>query len=111
MAIGPLLSARCPAPVPGTGDPRRAVAAAPGREHDAGVAGLLERDDASAVLDRALADALSGRGRVVLVAGEAGVGKTSLVRSFAEQIDRLGAGTDAELAEHRGDMVVDRPDA
>src|SRR5262245_6902551 len=41
---------------------------------------LLERDDALAQLDEA---AIQG-GRVVIVAGEAGIGKTTLVRRFAE---------------------------
>lgn len=44
---------------------------------------LLERAGQLAVLDEALHAALSKvRGRLVLVAGEAGVGKTSLVRAF-----------------------------
>lgn len=45
---------------------------------------LLERAAARAMLAEALADARAGRGRVVLVEGEAGIGKTSLV----EQGDR-----------------------
>jgi DNA-binding CsgD family transcriptional regulator/tetratricopeptide (TPR) repeat protein len=43
---------------------------------------LLERDDTLAVLDGAVADAADGRGSVALVSGEAGIGKTSLVRAF-----------------------------
>jgi DNA-binding CsgD family transcriptional regulator len=43
---------------------------------------LLERDDELGVLDRALARAEDGAGRVVLVGGEAGIGKTTLVREF-----------------------------
>ena len=46
---------------------------------------LLERDDASARLDADLERARLGVGQVVLVGGEAGVGKTSLVRAFAAQ--------------------------
>ena len=42
---------------------------------------LLERDDPLARLQAAVADAASGAGRLVLVTGEAGVGKTSLVES------------------------------
>ena len=40
---------------------------------------LLERDEALAVVGEALGEAQAGSGRVVLVAGEAGVGKSSLV--------------------------------
>ena len=43
---------------------------------------LLERDDDAAQLDADLERARLGSGRVVLVGGEAGVGKTSLVRAF-----------------------------
>ena len=43
---------------------------------------LLEREDALAALHGARAKR-AGAGRVALVAGEAGVGKTSLVRAFA----------------------------
>lgn len=44
---------------------------------------LLERSEAFALLDEALADAARGTGRVVLVTGEAGIGKTSVVRAFS----------------------------
>ncbi|GAB3422933.1 ATP-binding protein [Flindersiella endophytica] len=47
---------------------------------------VLERSSALAVLHAAVADAVAGNGRVVLVSGEAGIGKTSLLRAFrAEQ--------------------------
>lgn len=44
--------------------------------------GLLERQHELSVLDRAARQAATGDGRVVVVSGEAGVGKTSLVRAF-----------------------------
>ena len=53
----------------------------------------LERDDASAVLYAQLARARSARGGVVIVAGEAGIGKTTLVRSFL----RHGTGVSRAL--------------
>ena len=44
---------------------------------------LLERDAALAALRDAVREAAAGRGSVVMVTGEAGIGKTSLVRAFA----------------------------
>src|SRR4029450_6359323 len=44
--------------------------------------GLLERDDVLDNLRRALAQAAEGHGRLVLIAGEAGVGKTAVVEAF-----------------------------
>jgi DNA-binding CsgD family transcriptional regulator/tetratricopeptide (TPR) repeat protein len=46
---------------------------------------LLERDHPLAVLRERATRTAQGHGSVVLVAGEAGVGKTSLLRAFAEQ--------------------------
>jgi DNA-binding CsgD family transcriptional regulator len=43
---------------------------------------LLEREGASSVLVRAFADARRGEGRLVFVSGDAGIGKTALVRAF-----------------------------
>ena len=48
--------------------------------------GLLERDVHFATLFEALGDARLGHGRVVLVAGEAGAGKTALVRGFCDAV-------------------------
>ena len=45
---------------------------------------LVERETQLAALGEHLNAAVAGRGRLVLVSGEAGVGKTSLVRAFAE---------------------------
>jgi predicted ATPase len=44
---------------------------------------LLERDRTLEALERAVADAAGGRGSVALVTGEPGIGKTTLVRTFA----------------------------
>ena len=46
---------------------------------------LLEREDELGVLADAVQDANAGRGSVVLVAGEAGIGKSSLVRELRER--------------------------
>jgi DNA-binding CsgD family transcriptional regulator len=45
---------------------------------------LLERGEALAALERALADSVDGGGGLVFVSGEAGVGKTTLLRHFCE---------------------------
>jgi DNA-binding CsgD family transcriptional regulator/tetratricopeptide (TPR) repeat protein len=55
-----------------------AVAAAEGT-------GLLERDSVLSDLRDALREAVAGRGRFVLVAGEAGVGKSAAVRAFGAE--------------------------
>jgi len=46
---------------------------------------LLERDEVLGALDEALADAKAGHGRFVLLAGEAGGGKTLVVRRFVAE--------------------------
>lgn len=48
---------------------------------------LLERDGEFATLSAAFDEARLGRGRMLLVAGEAGVGKTSLVRTFYQGLN------------------------
>ncbi|MGH3980128.1 MAG: AAA family ATPase [Pseudonocardiaceae bacterium] len=62
----------------------RAMGAAPGTG-----AVLLERDAQLDALVAALADAMVGRSSAVLVTGEAGIGKTSVVRAF---LATVGAG-------------------
>src|SRR5829696_3671522 len=46
---------------------------------------LFERDQDLEALSERLAEAEAGRGHVVFVVGEAGIGKTSLIREFASQ--------------------------
>ena len=48
--------------------------------------GLLERDGVLARLTAAYDDAVAGTGRLVLVAGEAGIGKTALVRRLCDEL-------------------------
>ena len=50
---------------------------------------LLERDVAMRQLGAALENAARGEGRAVLISGEAGIGKTTLVEGFVR--DRHGA--------------------
>jgi len=47
---------------------------------------LLERDDALDALREASANTRTGAGRLVLVAGEAGIGKTAVVRAFCAEL-------------------------
>ena len=62
---------------------------------------LLERDGALAVLTSALEAAAQGRGRVALVTGEPGIGKTSVVGRFVRDLDadtRVLVGTCDDLS-------------
>ena len=53
---------------------------------------LLERIHCIRQLEVALADAIGGSGRIALVSGEAGIGKTTLIQRFVE-----GPGARARL--------------
>ncbi|MDI3341320.1 MAG: AAA family ATPase [Sphaerobacter sp.] len=52
---------------------------------------LVGRASEQASLRAALADALSGRGRLVLISGEAGIGKTALARRLCQEAREQGA--------------------
>ncbi len=52
---------------------------------------LLEREEQLTALDRCLGAARAGRGRLVLVAGEAGSGKTTLVHHFCQSDAAAGS--------------------
>ena len=47
---------------------------------------LLDRETELRELSSALARSVSGKGRVALITGEAGIGKTSLLRGFLSGI-------------------------
>ncbi len=49
---------------------------------------LLERESSMAALARAFAQAQAGTGQVVLLSGEAGIGKSSVISHFAAQLRR-----------------------
>ena len=61
---------------------------------------LLERDAALSALVEARASAARGEGRMVSISGEPGIGKTSLVRRFAGELDggRVLLGTCDDLS-------------
>ncbi|MGH8897268.1 MAG: helix-turn-helix transcriptional regulator [Egibacteraceae bacterium] len=62
---------------------------------------LLERDAELAILEELVADTVAGRGRVVLVEGPAGIGKTRLLGEARDRAGSLGlrvlAGSGGEL--------------
>lgn len=60
-----------------------------------------------AALHRLLRAARRGRGRLVLIGGEAGVGKTALLRRVADHADRLGGVRVARRAESRTPALLD----
>src|SRR5207245_10075692 len=51
-----------------------------------GLSPLLGRDDALATLERAWAQARSGRGQAVFVVGDAGIGKSRLLLEFRRRL-------------------------
>src|SRR6185295_11465456 len=51
---------------------------------------LIDREREIAELEAALASALAGSGRVALLAGEPGIGKTRLARAFAAEAEARG---------------------
>ncbi|MBX9245264.1 AAA family ATPase [Actinotalea ferrariae] len=67
--------------------------------------GLMEREHALRALADALDDVRDGRGRVVLVSGEAGIGKTSLVEHFLARLP----GDVRVLRGAAEDLVTPRP--
>ena len=63
---------------------------------------VLERDAELAALRAAVADATAGRGSVVLISGEAGIGKSSLVQVLLPSLDRGVAQRPQRAAGRRG---------
>ena len=48
---------------------------------------LIERDDFLATMYNYFQQAVLGEGHCVFIAGEAGIGKTSLVKAFLKQVE------------------------
>lgn len=73
---------------------------------------LVGRDEFLALADRRLAEASAGRGHLLFVAGEAGIGKTRLLASISRRADTLGfaavrAAAFAGDAEDSGGVLTD----
>ena len=81
--IPPTGQAGQPPPVEAAEQPVAAPVTAP--PYPAGEGELVGRDGQLALLDRTLAGAAAGQGRLVLVAGEPGIGKTRLAEEAARQ--------------------------
>src|SRR5262245_33181444 len=64
-----------------------------GHDMDVDDVGLVGRRDALARLRAVVAGAVAGRGRLVLLNGEAGIGKTTLAAAVAEHAASAGAET------------------
>ncbi|MGW2566300.1 AAA family ATPase [Streptomyces sp. NPDC001537] len=74
--------------------------------------GILEREPALAQLATAAREAADGAGSVVLVFGEAGIGKSSLVRAMPDRLPgqaRVLVGQCDDLATRRPPRAVPRP--
>ena len=69
---------------------------------------VVEREAELARLRSALALAVDGSGRIVLVRGEAGIGKTTLVRSFVDSIDGSGDHEPVVLIGRCDDLATPR---
>ena len=55
---------------------------------------LVGRDELLELADRRLADALAGEGRTLLLSGQAGLGKTRLIRAIARKAEAAGLRVD-----------------
>src|SRR4029077_3781292 len=64
---------------------------------------LVARDEFLILADRRIADAAAGRGQLLLTAGEAGIGKTRLLGSFAGKAQAAGF-TVIRAAAYPGDV-------
>jgi DNA-binding SARP family transcriptional activator len=95
-------AARPPAPAPGIPGP---AVSTPGVVPPAAPGGLVGRDAQMEVVDRALAGTSAGQGRVILVAGEPGIGKTRL----AEEAIRRARDSGVTVAWGRSDQDAGAP--
>jgi DNA transposition AAA+ family ATPase len=76
--------------------------------------GLLERSAVLGALQRSLTEVAAGQGRLVMLSGEAGVGKTAVLRSFTGRAGvatrhEASTATDAGTATGTAATVAARP--
>jgi DNA-binding CsgD family transcriptional regulator/tetratricopeptide (TPR) repeat protein len=74
------------------------LALPPAHWHACRIGGLFEREAEQGRLQEAVAQARGGRGSVVVVTGEAGIGKTHLVGAFAREVEATDPGVRVLLA-------------
>lgn len=74
---------------------RRGAAQATGRRPRGGGTGPVGREDVLGQLSRVVDQAIAGRGHLLLLAGEAGIGKTTLLMEAAPYAGDRGGGTGA----------------
>ena len=55
---------------------------------------IVGRDDILALLDTAVAEAAKGRGRALFLSGQAGLGKTRLIRATVRKAEVAGLRVD-----------------
>ena len=86
------------------------------RGHEAAAeAALVGRDEVLALVDRRLAHTVAGRGELLFVAGEAGIGKSRLLATISSRAQELGfavmrAAAFADDAEASGALLLDLVD-
>ena len=81
----------------------------------AAAADAVGRDEELSLIDRAVADALGGTGRILFVSGEAGMGKSTVVDAALERLDPSGGarvlGAQCRAHRHRAEPYVSLLDA
>ena len=55
---------------------------------------IVGRDDVLELLDHAIAEAAKGRGRTLFLSGQAGIGKTRLIRAAIRKAEAAGIRVD-----------------
>ncbi len=94
-------------PIPGKADAGRSFSPKPSRNiwlEEGVTEAFVGRESQLMTLDRMLAASLQGQGRLAMIVGEAGTGKTTLAAAFARRA--LSAGSDVSVAMGRCDVYT-----